>query len=160
VSLNILNSEPDIKSFTTKDKTSAILLEGRFNSVFENRLTPTSEIAFNKVSDNNRMIVISDGDIIKNHVNSNGLSYPLGYNHFNKSQYNGNKNFIINCMHYLLGNEDLININSKQYTIRLLDRNKVVNDKLKWQLINLLHPLIIISMLYFSISFLRKRKYQ
>ena len=64
-------------------------------------------------------------------MNSNGLSYPLGYNHFNKSQYNGNKNFIINCMHYLLGNEDLININSKQYTIRLLDRNKVVNDKLK-----------------------------
>ena len=160
VSLNILNSEPNIKSFTTKDKISAILLEGKFNSVFENRLTPTSDIKYNNISGDNKMIVVSDGDIIKNHVNSNGLSYPLGYNHFNKSQYNGNKDFIINCMHFLLGNEDLININSKQYTIRLLDRNKVVDDKLKWQLINFLLPLIIVSVLYFSVSFLRKRKYQ
>lgn len=160
VSLNILNSEPNIKSFTTKDKISAILLEGKFNSVFENRLTPTSDIKYNNISGENKMIVVSDGDIIKNHVNSKGLSYPLGYNYFNKSQYNGNKDFIINCMHYLLGNEDLININSKQYTIRLLDRNKVIDDKLKWQLINFLLPLIIISALYFSVSFLRKRKYK
>ena len=160
VSLNILNSEPNIKGFQTKDKISAILLEGKFNSVFENRLTPTSSIKYNNISGENKMIVISDGDIIKNHVNSNGLSYPLGYNHFNKSQYNGNKDFIINCMHFLLGNEDLININSKQYTIRLLDRNKIIDDKLKWQLINLLLPLIIISLLYFSLSFIRKKKYQ
>ena len=160
VSLNILNSEPNIKGFQTKDKISAILLEGKFNSVFENRLTPTSSIKYNNISGENKMIVISDGDIIKNHVNSNGLSYPLGYNHFNKSQYNGNKDFIINCMHFLLGNEDLININSKQYTIRLLDRNKIIEDKLKWQLINLLLPLIIISLLYFSLSFIRKKKYQ
>tara|TARA_B110000003_G_scaffold257791_1_gene276441 strand:- start:50784 stop:52493 length:1710 start_codon:yes stop_codon:yes gene_type:complete len=160
VSLNILNSEPNIKGFQTKDKISAILLEGKFNSVFENRLTPTSSIKYNNISGENKMIVISDGDIIKNHVNSNGLSYPLGYNHFNKSQYNGNKDFIINCMHFLLGNEDLININSKQYTIRLLDRNKIVDDKLKWQLINFLLPLIIISLLYFSLSFIRKKKYQ
>ena len=160
VSLNILNSEPNIKGFKTKDKISAILLEGKFNSVFENRLTPTSSIKYNNISGENKMIVISDGDIIKNHVNSNGLSYPLGYNHFNKSQYNGNKDFIINCMHFLLGNEDLININSKQYTIRLLDRNKIIDDKLKWQLINLLLPLIIISLLYFSLSFIRKKKYQ
>ena len=160
VSLNILNSEPNIKGFQTKDKISAILLEGKFNSVFENRLTPTSSIKYNNISGENKMIVISDGDIIKNHVNSNGLSYPLGYNHFNKSQYNGNKDFIINCMHFLLGNEDLININSKQYTIRLLDRNKIIDDKLKWQLINLLLPLIIISLFYFSLSFIRKKKYQ
>ena len=106
------------------------------------------------------MIVISDGDIIKNHVTSQGLSYPLGYNHYSKSQYNGNKDFIINCMHYLLGNEDLININSNQYTIRLLDRNKVIDDKLKWQLINLLSPLLIVIILHFSLSFLRKKKYQ
>ncbi|MEJ6734832.1 MAG: gliding motility-associated ABC transporter substrate-binding protein GldG [Flavobacteriales bacterium] len=160
VSLNILNSEPNIKGFQTKDKISAILLEGKFNSVFENRLTPTSSIKYNNISGENKMIVISDGDIIKNHVNSNGLSYPLGYNHFNKSQYNGNKDFIINCMHFLLGNEDLININSKQYTIRLLDRNKIIDDKLKWQLINLLLPLIIISLFYFSLSFIRKKKYK
>jgi gliding-associated putative ABC transporter substrate-binding component GldG len=160
VSLNILNEEPNIKNFNTKEKIAAILLEGKFKSVFENRLTPTSNIKFNKLSPENKMIVISDGDIIKNHVTSQGLSYPLGYNHYSKSQYNGNKDFIINCMHYLLGNEDLININSNQYTIRLLDRNKVIDDKLKWQLFNLLSPLLIVIILHFSLSFLRKKKYQ
>ena len=160
VSLNILSDEPNIKNFKTKDKIAAILLEGKFKSVFENRLAPNSDIKFIKSSTENKMIVISDGDIIKNHVNSQGLSYPLGFNHYSKVQYNGNKDFIINCMHYLLGNEDLININSNQYTIRLLDRNKVVDDKLKWQLINLLLPLFIIIILHFCLSHLRKKKYQ
>lgn len=160
VSLNILSDEPNIKNFKTKDKIAAILLEGKFKSVFENRLAPNSDIKFIKSSTENKMIVISDGDIIKNHVNSQGLSYPLGFNHYSKVQYNGNKDFIINCMHYLLENEDLININSNQYTIRLLDRNKVVDDKLKWQLINLLLPLFIIIILHFCLSHLRKKKYQ
>ena len=150
----------NIKNFQTRDKISAILLEGKFTSVFENRLVPTSNINYNKNSQENKMIVISDGDIIKNHVNSNGLSYPLGYNHFNKIQYNGNKNFIINCMNYLLGNESLININSKQYTIRLLDKNKIIHDKLFWQLINLFIPLVIIYLLHFSLSYIRKKKYR
>ena len=63
-------------------------------------------------------------------------------------------------MNYLLGNEDLISINSKQYTIRLLDRNKIIDDKLKWQLINFLLPLSIITILYFSLTIIRKKKYR
>jgi ABC-2 type transport system permease protein len=160
VSLNILNDNPNIKNFKSKNKISAILLEGKFSSVFQNRLSPISNINFISSSDENKMIIVSDGDIIKNHVNSNGLSYPLGYNHFSKTQYNGNKDFIINSMNYLLGNEDLISINSKQYTIRLLDRNKIIDDKLKWQLINFLLPLSIITILYFSLTIIRKKKYR
>ena len=160
VSLNILNDNPNIKNFKSKNKISAILLEGKFSSVFQNRLSPISNINFISSSDENKMIIVSDGDIIKNHVNSNGLSYPLGYNHFSKTQYNGNKDFIINSMNYLLGNEDLISINSKQYTIRLLDRNKIIDDKLKWQLINFLLPLSIITILYFSLTIIRKKKFR
>ncbi|MGC6428818.1 MAG: gliding motility-associated ABC transporter substrate-binding protein GldG [Flavobacteriales bacterium] len=161
VSLNILGDPPNIENYNSGLKISAILLEGSFTSTFQNRLTPkTPNIPFLENSVENKMIVVSDGDIIKNHVSKNGNSYPLGYNHFNKVQYEGNKDFIINSMHHLLGNEDLIKINTKQFKIRLLNKAIISTDKLKWQLINLIFPLGLIALLSFSMITYRKNKYK
>lgn len=161
VSLNILNSEPNINSFNSSNKITAVLLEGEFPSIYQNRLTPkTTNVTFKENSIETKMIVVSDGDIIKNHVSKNGNSFPLGYNHFSKTQYNGNKDFIINSMNYLLGNEDLININTKQFSIRLLNKKIISSHKLKWQLINLILPLIFIYMVSLTLILLRQKKYQ
>lgn len=158
VSLNILNQEPSLDQFNMGAIPLAYLLEGEFQSAFKNRLAPSDATIQPKTkSANNKMIVFGDGDIIKNHVNSSNLAFPLGYNHFSKTQYNGNKQLIINALNYMLGNEELIKIRSKEISLRLLNKKKIQEDKLKWQLINISLPLLIISLLISAISIKRKR---
>lgn len=160
VSLNILQQEPSLEQYNNGEIPLAYLLEGEFESVFKNRLAPNNDNLQPKTkSQNNKMIIISDGDIIKNHVNSSNQAYPLGYNHFSKTQYNGNKQLIVNALNYMLGNEGLIDIRSKEISLRLLNKKEINNNKLKWQLINLGIPVILISLLIALILQLRKRKF-
>ena len=161
VSINLLENEPKLESYTSSEQDIAFLLEGEFNSVFQNRLTPKlNGVSFKEKSSETKMIVIGDGDIIKNHVSSSGNPFPLGYNHFSKAQYNGNKDFIINAVNYLLGKENVIDIKSKDFTIRMLDKNRVSKEKLKWQLINVITPLLIIFISIGFLNFRRKNKYK
>lgn len=92
VSLSILEKEPNIEQFNAGEKPIAYLLEGEFQSAFQNRIAPNNESLKPKLtSPSNKMIVFGDGDIIKNHVSSSRNAFPLGYNKFSKSQFNGNK---------------------------------------------------------------------
>ena len=113
------------------------MLEGEFQSAFQNRIAPNNESLKPKLtSPSNKMIVFGDGDIIKNHVSSSGNAFPLGYNQFSKSQFNGNKQLIVNALNYLMDNENLINIRAKEVNLRLLNKSEIKNNRLKWQLIN------------------------
>ena len=160
VSLNILQQEPSLDQYNNGEIPLAYLLEGEFESVFKNRLAPNNDnLQPITKSQNNKMIIIGDGDIIKNHVNSSNQAYPLGYNHFSKTQYNGNKQLIVNALNYMLGNQGLIDIRSKEISLRLLNKKEINNNKLKWQLINLGIPVILISLLIALILQLRKRKF-
>ena len=106
VSLSILEKEPKIEQFNAGEKPIAYLLEGEFQSAFQNRIAPNKEsLKLKLTSPSNKMIVFGDGDIIKNHVSSSGNAFPLGYNQFSKSQYNGNKQIIVNALNYLMDNE-------------------------------------------------------
>ena len=160
VSLNILEQNPSLEQYNYGKIPVGYLLEGEFESVFANRLAPTdNEIKPLTKSKATKMIVFGDGDLIKNHVNSSSLSYPLGYNHYSNTQYLGNKRMIVNALNYILGNDNIINIRSKEINLRLLNKKEVVENKLKWQLINTVLPVFIISVLISMILFRRKRQY-
>ena len=100
-----------------------------------------------------------DGDIIKNHVSSSGNAFPLGYNHYSKTQFNGNKQLIVNSLNYILGNDKLINIRSKEINLRLLNKSEIKKNRLKWQLFNTIIPIATIIVLIITLKISRKRKF-
>ncbi len=161
VSLNILEQNPSIEQYNHGKIPVGYLLEGKFESVFTNRLAPNDDkLKSLNQSKANKMIVFGDGDLIKNHVNSSGLSYPLGYNHYSNTQYLGNKRMIVNALNYILGNDNIINIRAKEINLRLLNKKEIKENKLKWQLINTLLPIFIMSIIISLLLLRRKRQYR
>ncbi|MBT3423901.1 MAG: gliding motility-associated ABC transporter substrate-binding protein GldG, partial [Bacteroidetes bacterium] len=84
--------------------------------------------------------------------------FPLGYDRFTKQTF-GNKNLILNAVDYLLDDSGLMQLRSKQFKLRLLDKSKSTNDKLKWQIINMLLPIIFILLFGLLFAYIRKTKY-
>jgi len=139
----------------------AVLLEGKFKSVFQHRFDAKADtsIKFIDQTEKGKMIVISDGDVIRNQVKkSSGEVYPLGYDRYTRQQY-GNKKFILNCIDYLCDDSGIIDIRNKEITLRLLDKGKVKKGRSMWTAINFLGPLL--GMLIFALInfWIRKRKY-
>lgn len=160
VSLNILEQEPQLEQYQAKEQLLSVLLEGKFTSLYKNRIVPKEKgMTVKEESVNTKMIVVADGDIAKNHVSVSGNPFPLGYNPFSKEQFNGNKNFIVNAVNYLLDKENLINIRSREFKLRMLNKNKATQDRLFWQAINIFIPLLLIIALGVVWNFRRKRKY-
>ena len=114
------------------------------------------------------MIVIADGDIIRNQLaqldyakkNNKrvGSPLPLGYDQYTNNTY-GNKQFIENAMSYLLEGEGLLSVRSRELKIRLLDMNKVNSSPIKWQLINVVLPSALMILFGLTLAIIRKRKY-
>ena len=172
ISLDILNQRPSASMFPQKGITTAYLLNGVFHSLYENRMpveiTSSSEIGFKNESVNTSMIVIADGDIIRNQLaqldyakkNNKrvGAPLPLGYDQYTNNTY-GNKQFIENAISYLLEGDGLINIRSRELKIRLLDMNKVNDNPTMWQVVNVVLPSAIMIILGIILAILRKKKY-
>jgi len=163
VSLAITQFKLKESAFNQGFKPIAVLLEGTFKSLYANRI-PTvimedSTIQFKEVSVPNKMIVISDGDMIKNDFNrATGMIYPLGYDKYTNQTF-ANKQFLLNCMNYLLDDEGLLQLRSREVKLRLLDMKKVSLQKTKWQIYNVLLPPLIILLFSLIQYYLRKRKY-
>ena len=172
ISLDILNQRPNAQMFPQKSMTTAYLLNGTFSSLFENRMpasiTDAPEIGFKEESVPNSMIVIADGDIIRNQLaqldyakkNNKriGSPLPLGYDQYTNNTY-GNKQFIENSITYLIEGEGFINIRSRELKIRLLDMNKVNGNPIMWQIINVVLPSAIMIIFGIILAVLRKKKY-
>lgn len=155
--------QPDEQRFTDAYKPVAVLLEGEFESVFKNRIPPKiandTAIGYKPKGVNTKMIVISDGDILRNELQyPTKKPIPLGYERITNQTY-GNKNFILNCMNYLCDDSGLISVRSRELTLRLLDRKKVKSESFKWKTINTVLPLLSIALIGVVIYFRRKRKY-
>jgi ABC-2 type transport system permease protein len=163
VDLRILNMPLDETQFNTPYRNIAVLLEGEFESVYKNRVAPAiakdSAIAYKDHSVANKMIVISDGDMIRNDIQYSTMkAYPLGYDKYTNRTF-GNKNFILNCINYLCDDSGLISVRARELTLRLLDKKKLKNEKLKWQLVNTVLPLLLILLFGIIHTIRRKRKY-
>ena len=163
ISLSMLRQAPDQRIFSQKGQNVAYLLKGEFESLYANRMTSgiteSEEIAFRESSEPTSMIVVADGDIIRNQFHiPKGYPLPLGFDQYTQITY-GNKNFIENAISYLVDGEGLIGIRSRELKIRLLDVNKVNANTFMWQMINVILPSALMVLLGFVLAFIRKRKY-
>lgn len=161
VSLNILREKADPMAFNRRNIPIAVLLEGNFNSNYENRLPDAiandKAIAFKSKSEKTKMIVVSDGDVIASYVSKKGNVYPLGYDRFTRQSF-GNKSFILNCIDYLCDNNGVLELRSKEIKMRLLDPAKIESPKfIQWM--NVILPTIIIIIFGVIFAFIRKRKF-
>ncbi len=158
VSLQSALDQPIQKQFANGEHATAVLLEGDFESIFKNRLNALSEkLPFTELSRTTKMLVISDGDIAQNQI-IRGVVLPLGYDNYEKRQY-GNKDFILNSIDYLLEEDALIEVRTRELKMRLLDVQKINKERRFWQLINLLIPIALILIFGFIKQYLRKKKY-
>lgn len=161
VSLQMLKQKQDASLFNSGAKDVAILLEGEFSSAFKNRLTPemelNSQMAYKDFSDTTAMIVIADGDVVRNDF-MNGQLLPLGYDKYTRKMY-GNKEFLVNCVNYLCGDEDLIPLRSREVIMRNLDLAKVEREKTAWQIVNVALPIVVIVLFGVLLAILRKKTF-
>ena len=164
VSLGILQKPPDATSFNNGNFPVAVLLEGNFESVFKNRITPKNAgFNFKETGEKAKIILVSDGDIIRNDVsNKTANIYPLGYDKFAEFIYPGNKTFVMNAIHYLCDNTQSLMISplkTKQLTLRLLDKEKTTKYKIYIQLLNVFFPILLIILFGLIYHIIRTRRY-
>ncbi len=138
-------------------KIFAVSLEGKFNSAYASRIERTNFPNFKAQSADNKMIVIADGDVGRNQVYK-GKALPLGEDLLTKQTY-GNKQFLRNALDFLLDDSNLMELRNRNIEARLLDRQRIDEERTKWQWINLLIPIALIGLLGGFFFWLRKKKF-
>ncbi len=161
---------PESENFRKANIPAAVLLEGKFQSVYRNRLSQAMNDSLKKTDDifhqqcvtDNKIIVVSDGDMVLNAVHKN-QPLPMGINQYTygtQYQYQfANKDFLQNCLDYLVNEAGLTEAKEKDYTLRLLDPRKIESEKSFWQSLNILFPIFLVILFGLAYQFLRKRKY-
>lgn len=142
ISLDQINTKPNPEMYPNGHYPLAVLLEGKFNSVYDNRITPYNLENHIDKSLPTKQIIISDGDIAKNELQK-GKPLSLGFDRFTGETY-GNKTFLINALNYLLGDEDLVKLRNKQINIPILNAEKLQADSLFWQIFNIVFGIVLI----------------
>lgn len=158
VNLEMVNEKPKAEDYIPGNFPVAILLEGKFHSVFENRVLAFKSPSFKASSKASKMIVISDGDIIKNQLDEQGQPMELGFDKWTNQLY-ANKEFLMNCVNFLLDDNGLINIRSKEVDLPLLDKEKVHEEYTYTQFLTIGLPLVILLIFGVSFTYLRKRHF-
>ena len=164
IDLNDARIEPDQRLYNKSHLPVAVLLEGEFKSTWRNRLTPElmeqEAIGYREVSEPTKMIVISDGDIIKNRYDANsGRILPVGYDTYTETLY-ANKELLLNAINYLVGDEGLMDSRSRSVTLRKLDANKTRERRTFYQVINIIVPLLLLGAAATIITIVRKKRYR
>lgn len=162
---------PQNEKFNKANIPAAVLLEGKFQSLFSNRLSQTMSdslksygaIFLPQCIADNKMIVVADGDMVLNSVVKGNQAIPMGMNPYTYGTQQefafANKDFLQNCLDYLINSANLSEAKAKDYTLQLLDKNKVDEEKSRWQLVNLIVPVLLIIIFAAIYQVLRKRKY-
>lgn len=157
ISLDLVTRQQDPSLFNKGNQSLAVLLEGAFTSVYKNRIKPFKLLNEKNESVPTKMVVIADGDLIKNEVIRN-IPQELGFDRWTGKTY-GNKEFLMNTVNYLLDDGGLINIRSKEIDVAFLDQEKIANQKTYWQIFNILLPLGLLTIFGFSFNYIRKKKF-
>lgn len=165
ISLREAEATPDERDYNRSNLPVAILLEGTFQSAFRNRLPDQlygrTSSPVRSESKETKMIVIADGDITRNEVRRAGTSeapYPLGQDKYTGEVF-GNRDFMINCLNYLIDNNGIMELRSRELKSRLLDKPRIKREKLRWQAVNVLFPVLFVILSGIAYSYFRKRKF-
>jgi ABC-2 type transport system permease protein len=148
-------ANPD--TFKNGNQPLAVLLEGLFKSAYSNRIKPFKSKSAKDKSNKNKMIVISDGDLIANQI-TKGKPEPLGVDKYSGRQY-GNKEFLLNCINYLLDDSGLIKIRSKVIELKTLNKELSYKNRNYYQFLNNIVPLLLLGLFGFVFNILRKKIY-
>ncbi len=164
VGLGIVRNKPDFTRNNSPHQPVAVMLEGRFESFFKGRLAPKNEKGADyplvEKGKPSKMMVVSDGDVIRNRVDErSGKFYKLGFSRYAGKRIYGNKDFLINSMNYLMGDAGLIDVRSRDITLRKLDSDKADDRRYFWQVTNVVLPVVLVLLFGFLQFMLRKRKY-
>lgn len=147
--------------FNAGSRVVGYMLEGTFTSLYRNRFAPEGVASQSprETSVNTSIVVVADGDIARNEVNSRtGQAQPLGFDPFSNYTF-ANEDLLMNIMAYLTDSDGLITVRTKEVKIRPLDRELIATAKVKWQVINLILPLVVIVFLGVFRAWYRKRKF-
>jgi len=159
INLNIVTEQTSPQDYANKGNLNlSVLLEGSFHSVFENRVLPFKDNSFVAKGKPTKMIVVADGDIARSQLDKNMLPVELGYDQRTGNLYD-NKDFMMNCVNYLLDDTGLINIRSKDVELPLLDKEKVYENYTTTQFITIGLPILILLVFGLVFTFIRKKKY-
>ncbi len=159
INLNTVTEKTSPADYANKGNINlSVLLEGSFHSAFENRVLPFKESSFQAKGKPTKMIVVADGDIARNQLDKNMMPVELGYDQRTGNLYD-NKDFMMNCVNYLLDDTGLINIRSKDVELPLLDKEKVYENYTTTQFITIGLPILILLVFGLVFTFLRKKKY-
>ena len=158
ISLSLINEETTPEEYAGKGLLPvAVMMEGKFKSAYQNRVLPFDDKTFQSVGKETKMIVISDGDVIKNQFDK-GMPLELGFDKWTNQLY-GNKEFLLNCVNYLLDDNGLINIRSKDVDLPLLNKEEVYANYTSAQLITVGLPILILAIFGILFTYLRKKRY-
>lgn len=165
ISLNEVENTPDKREYNKSSLPIAVLLEGKFISAFRNRiiteLVEDKNLGIKLESMKTKMIVVADGDIIRNDVTRVGTKetpLPLGLDRYTNQVF-GNKDFIVNCLNYLVDDNSIMELRSRELKLRLLDKNRIRQERVRFQIINTVGPLVIVILAGITYNFIRKKIY-
>lgn len=163
VDMQIVRKPPAEDYFPNKNEPLAVLVEGKFESLYKmaNRKELDPEKNFIAENAKGKMIVVGDGDLMTNIVRQDGQYYPAGYDRLSKKTF-GNRQFFMNCIDYLVDDYGLIEVRNKDIQLRLLDKDKInlPKEQNKWKAINMVVPVVLILIFGLINGFIRKRKYE
>lgn len=163
VTLSVTEEKMTREKFNKRFLPVAVAVEGEFSSLFRLRnMDDVIRQPFRGQSDYNRMIVIADGDIIRNKVKGSGqnqVSVPLGYDEYGGQMY-GNRDFLLNCINWLCDDEGWMALRGRNLSLYLLDKTRLKSERNQWKLLNVAVPLLLVGCAGIVFSWRRKRKNQ
>jgi gliding-associated putative ABC transporter substrate-binding component GldG len=178
ISLNENKNAPEDEKFKQNNIPVAVMVEGKFTSLYKNRVSQVQRdslsahsLNFSNESSDNKMIVVSDGDFVLNEMIPQFGYLPMGWNKYTYGEYQkqteygklfipvANREFLLNCIEYLVNNPAIMETRNKDIVLRLLDSVKVKEQKSTWQFINIVLPVLLVIFCGFIYQQVRKRKY-
>lgn len=168
ISFNSVRYKPKTSLYNKKYMPIAVVIEGGFSSLYENRMDPSFMSIYQDslgkkfkahTDKDSRMIVVSDADIMLNDFSAKRGPAELGF-YTPTSKYYANKTFLLNCVEYLVDDDNLLEARSKDMQLRLLDKKRVKNNKTTIQFLNIALPILVVIFLGSAYFFFRKRKYE